>query len=111
MEASLRAEVQRLVRDLACGRYAEIVADRRVGRLQEDELRSAVEDYGRTLVELPDEAWASVDEYPISGETDACALDVPLWTTEEGRSDLTLSLTATRRGEGYVLVIDDLHVL
>jgi hypothetical protein len=29
---------------------------------------------------------------------------------EEGRSDLTLSLTTTKRGNSYDVTIDDLHV-
>ncbi|WP_422652961.1 DUF7668 domain-containing protein [Archangium sp.] len=35
----------------------------------------------------------------------------PLWTREEGRSDLTLSVTAIKQGETYTVEVDDLHVL
>jgi hypothetical protein len=52
-----------------------------------------------------------VDVYDQGEHADSLALDVPLWTSEEGRSDLTLSLTATKRGGDYELEIDDLHVL
>jgi hypothetical protein len=107
----LMAQVQRLIEDLAAGRYAEIAADGRSGRLTEAELRTAVEEYGRTLVPWPDDIEMIVDAYEQPSFQDAVALDVPLWTQEEGRSDLTLSLTAIKRGDTYTVEVDDLHVL
>jgi hypothetical protein len=42
----------------------------------------------------------------------AWALDVNLWTEEEGVSDLTLQIRATdSHGEYYSVAIEDLHVL
>jgi hypothetical protein len=35
----------------------------------------------------------------------------PLWSREEGRSDLTLELTISRDGGRWNVEIDDLHVL
>ncbi|WP_257446096.1 DUF7668 domain-containing protein [Archangium lipolyticum] len=107
----LMAQVRRLIKDLAAGRYAEIAADGRAGRLSEAELRAAVEEYGRTLVPLPDDVDMIVDVYEQPSHPDAVTLDVPLWTQEEGRSDLTLSLTAIKQGETYTVEVDDLHVL
>lgn len=111
MEPVLQEEIRRLVDDLAAGRFSEIVADGRCGRLSDQELRTAINDYGRTLRSLPDEAWAEVDTFPQDDDPDVLAVDVPIWTYEEGRSDLTLSLTAKRRKGGYTLAIDDLHVM
>lgn len=110
MDKSLRDEVEHLVRDLAAGSFDAIGADGRAGRLTAAELRGAVEQYGRTLVPLPTEAWELVELYPAAAG-DGVALDVPLWTAEEGRSDLTLSLSAVRDGAEFRLSIDDLHVL
>lgn len=39
------------------------------------------------------------------------AVDVPLWTAEEGRSDLTLSLTVHDRDGSVEIAVDDLRVL
>lgn len=111
MDMKWMAQVRRLIEDLAAGRYAEIAADGRAGRLTEAELRTAVEVYGRTLVPLPEDVEMIVDVYEQSSHPDAVALDVPLWTQEEGRSDLTLSLTAIKQGETYTVEVDDLHVL
>jgi hypothetical protein len=36
---------------------------------------------------------------------------VPLWTAEEGRSDLSLELSAIPIDGGHRFEIDDLHVL
>jgi hypothetical protein len=107
----LMAQVRRLIEDLAAGRYAEIAADGRAGRLTAAELKTAVEEYGRTLVALPDDVELIVDVYEQPSPPGAVTFDVPLWTQEEGRSDLTLSLTAIKQGETYTVEVDDLHVL
>ncbi len=38
-------------------------------------------------------------------------IDVPLWTIEEGMSDLTLSLELIYEGDNEKLQMSDLHVL
>ena len=111
MDMKLMAQVRRLIDDLAAGRYAELAADGRAGRLTETELRTAVEEYGRTLVPFPDDIEMIADVYEQPLHPDVVTLDVPLWTQEEGRSDLTLSLTAIKQGETYTVEVDDLHVL
>ncbi|MFY0527906.1 DUF7668 domain-containing protein [Archangium gephyra] len=111
MDVKLMVQVRRLIEDLAAGRYAAIAADGRAGRLTEAELRTAVEQYGRTLVPLPADGERLVDIYEQTSQPDAVTLDVPLWTREEGRSDLTLSVMAIKQGETYTVEVDDLHVL
>jgi len=111
MDMKLMGQVRRLIEDLAAGRYAELAADGRAGRLTEAELRTAVEQYGRTLVPLPEHGERLVEAYEHASQQDAVTLDVPLWTQEEGRSDLTLSVTALKQGETYTVEVDDLHVL
>jgi len=111
VDMRLMDQVRRLIEDLAAGRYAEIAADGRAGRLTEAELRTAVEQYGRTLVPLPADGEKLVDIYEQTSQRETLSLDVPLWTREEGRSDLTLSVTATKQGDTYTVEVDDLHVL
>jgi hypothetical protein len=111
MNSELRGLIQRLIDDIAAGRFRLLEADGRIGRLTGDELREAVATYGRTIVSLPDVGWGLVDEYSIDGKPDEVSLDIPLWTIEEGRSDLTLSVSCKRRGETVSVAIDDLHVL
>jgi hypothetical protein len=111
VDMKLMGQVRRLIEDLAAGRYAEIAADGRAGRLTEAELRTAIEQYGRTLVPLPVDGEMLVDIHEQTSQPDTVTLDVPLWTREEGRSDLTLSVTAIKQGETYTVEVDDLHVL
>ncbi len=112
MDTKWMGQVRRLIEDLAAGRYAEIAADGRAGRLTEAELRTAVEQYGRTLVPLPADGERLVDIHEQTSQpADTVTLDVPLWTREEGRSDLTLSVTAIKLGDTYTVEVDDLHVL
>lgn len=111
LEPDLLDVVRELVVDLADGRFDKVVADGRAGRLSITELRSAIRDYGRTLVPLSDEALHRIDVYPRDLDLKRSSLDVPLWTAEEGRSDLTLQLDATREGSTYRVQITDLHVL
>lgn len=80
MDVKLMGQVRRLVEELAAGRYAELAADGRAGRLTEAELRTAVEQYGRTLVPLPADGEVFVDVYEQASQPDAVTLDVPLWT-------------------------------
>jgi hypothetical protein len=107
------AVVREIVEQLAAGKYAEL--ERRTGgvRLSAGELATAVATYRRRLVAPKDGAEMELDVVPIRGaEPKAWSVDVPLWTEEEGRSDLTLQLTIRPGRAGvFVVEIDDLHVL
>lgn len=102
--------VRQVLAMLVAGSYDELVSSTPGSRVSAGELRGAVDDYGHTLV-MPRDAsgrnWLKVDCSP-----DVWSVDVPLFTAEEGRSDLTLSLTIHQLGDGlYRAEIDDLHVL
>jgi hypothetical protein len=109
-DSDLRDVIQLLVEDIAAGRYHLLEADGRIGRLRAEHLQEVVANYGRTIVSLPDVGWGLVDEYPIDGHPNEVSLDIPLWTTEEGRSDLTLSVSCRRYGQTVSVAIDDLRV-
>lgn len=76
-------------------------------------MAKAVQQYGRTLVRPPDEAYENIDA--IEGERDgkkAYAVDFPVWTVEEGRSDLEMQLTLIEVMDGvYGVELDDIRVL
>ena len=84
------------------------------GRLLSAELlQKAVEEYGRTLVEPPESAWEELDAVEVPGiEPPTFHVVFPMWTQEEGISDLTLEL---RLVEAYPAAFEtevvDLHVL
>ena len=54
-----------------------------------------------------------IDSIPVqNAQPLAWSVVVPLFTREEGRSDLSLELTVTELQEGSVgIQVDDLHVL
>jgi hypothetical protein len=66
---------------------------------------------GATIVPLPDEAWAQADAGPVDARPGQWWVVVPLWTREEGRSDLSLEATITEPSGKISVVIDNIHVL
>jgi hypothetical protein len=82
-------------------------------RLDAEALKRAVADYGRTLVPPGAGWWDLVDVTPIRDSApQAYHVAAPLWSIEEGRSDLTLELRLTEVApEAYDSEILDLHVL
>ena len=103
--------IRSLVETLVKGQFDQLERDGRSGRLFSHELKEALQAYGRTLIALPDEAFRLAEVYPVTGQNATWAVDVPLWTAEEGRSDLTLSVTVSDSQDGVRLEIDDLHTL
>lgn len=103
--------IRELVEDLVSGDYSRIQLDGRIGRLTVNELERVISSYGRTLTRLPEDALDIADIYPVEGSAGLAAIEVPLWTVEEGRSDLILSLTLNESMGEPTVSIDDLHVL
>jgi hypothetical protein len=102
--------LRQLVHDLVVGMFDQLERDGRAGRVTAEELERVVRDYGRTLVDPPEESFATAEAYQVD-EGAEWAVDMDLWTQEEGRSDLTLSVTAWVQGESVQVAIDDLRVL
>ena len=111
VETKFIEPIRSLVDTLVQGHFDQLEHDGRSGRLSAHELQEALHAYGRTLITLPDEAFRLTEAYPVAGQYATWAVDVPLWTAEEGRSDLTLSLTVCDDQKGVHLEIDDLHTL
>jgi len=70
-------------------------------------VRDYVEDYGETLVALPEASWDSSVCIWYGKHWDAM---VDLWTEGEGRSDLVLSVRVYPRGEDYLIEVDMVYV-
>jgi hypothetical protein len=105
--------VRDVIANLARGEYAAVERRSAGVRLSAQELATAVVQYGRHLIPAPTEEPLPLDVVAILGsEPAAWSVDTPLWTAEEGRSDLTLQLTVRVEPEGgYQIQVDDLHVL
>jgi hypothetical protein len=66
-----------------------------------------IENYGETLVELPDETWDSSVCIWVGDRWDAL---VDLWTSAEGRSDLVLSARIRESDMGFHIQIHMVYV-
>ncbi len=112
MAAALRDPVRRIVEALAAKDYSQAATITNGIRLPEDQIRGAIEDYGRTLVMPPDDAFDDMDVVQVTGATPSqWSVRMSLWTEEEGRSDLSIELTLKESGGDFVVELDDLHVL
>ena len=69
--------------------------------------QSYIEDYGATLVELPDETWESSVCIWTGSHWDAL---IDLWTQEEGRSDLVLGAHVAEGRPGFSFKIHMVYV-
>lgn len=112
MHEELQKQIGSLLRLLAEGQYDEIEKVTNGVRLPAEQIRSAVEQYGRTLVQPPSEAYELMDVVEVkSAEPPRWSITMPLWTKEEGRSDLSLEVTVIKEPSKFVLELDDIHVL
>lgn len=110
LPAAAEEMIRKLIECLVMKDY-QALADRGwLGRLTIRELSGAVSDYGRQLILPPKDLLQRIDVYELN-DGSGWSLDVPVWTAEEGLSDLTLSLDLKAEGDELELGISDLHVL
>jgi hypothetical protein len=109
IEVCVRTFVDLLVRS----EYETIERMTRGHRMSSGEIAAAVQEYGRRLVP-PDEAawWPLVEVLPVRSEPAQFHVVVPLWTEEEGRSDLSAELWLEELSPAvYAPTLLDVHVL
>lgn len=108
----LHETVRLVIRHLVDGRYHELELLTGGERLPAVEMAEAVTEYGRELVMPPLASQQYLDVVEIDGShPPSWSVVCPLWTREEGRSDLSIELTLTRHGCGFRIVLDGIHVL
>ena len=108
----IRSAVRVLVKQLVAGEYDALVAGVKESRLSSEDMRQCVEQYGRTLVLPLDLACSELDIVEgVDADTPTWSVRMPLWTREEGKSDLVLELTTYLGNSGTEIELDDLHVL
>jgi hypothetical protein len=103
--------VNQVVALLASHEYEQLEIITCGHRLSAEEMRAAILEYGRTLISLPDDALGLIN-YIECQDLSGWSVVVPLFTREEGRSDLSLELSLVGKGlDDYDVQIDDIHVL
>lgn len=103
----LKLALTELVTALAEHAYERIVIRQWMGRVNAADLDRVIAKYGATLVRPPDNFIDLSDVFPLS-DGSGVVIDIPLWTQEEGRSDLTISVLVTLPYE--TISINDLRV-
>lgn len=105
--------IGQLVAQLAAGHYEELIRCAPQSRISAQEMEAAVKEYGRRLLPLPLSAYKLIDYVAVHNATPAkWSVVVPLFTEEEGRSDLSLELSMVEvTHDKYEVQVDDIHVL
>lgn len=99
---------------LARGEYEAIAKMGLGGSLSPIEIEFGVSEYPCKLIAPPEEAYQEIRIYDADFERAdgfRCLVEFPLWTVEEGRSDLFLLLSLyEKQGDYYGFTFDDLDV-
>jgi hypothetical protein len=81
-------------------------------RLTAADIERVIEVYGRSTVMSPENADRYIDAVAIKGCLEPTwSVLAPIWTLEEGHSDLTLDLTITVKSPHPDVELNDLHVI
>jgi hypothetical protein len=108
----LRSLTRDLVSQLVHGEYQSVVRQCAKSRLTSDDLRAVISGYGRKLALPPANAYDDLDVVQVKDAViPTWSVRAPLWTEEEGRSDLTLELTIAAGSDPPSIELDDLEVL
>lgn len=109
VEATVRTVVDLLVRR----EYEAVERMTHGDGMSAREIEAAISEYGRILVRPdPAEWWPLVEITPVTVERGKLHVAAPLWTAEEGRSDLTLELWLNEFApELYRAALFRIHVL
>ena len=99
---------------IAVADYAGLIRFSSSSRLNTDDIQKVISDYGRTPTDPESISFQSLD---IIEQTDSTpprwSINCPIFTQEEGPSDLTLQMTFIdgSASDHYSVELDDLHVL
>jgi hypothetical protein len=112
MDSRFISAVRELVQLLVACQYEEIARLTHRERLDSKSIENAIREYGRKLIMPPPEKFDQLDVVEVrNGGEPRWSVRMPLWTQEEGSSDLSIELTVIKRKNEYVVELDDIHVL
>lgn len=110
IDKSIELEIIDLMDALVHGNFDKISAKNWYGRLNRPDIEARLAEYCNTLALPPAFFVEKIDSYEYN-DGSGLALNVPLWTKEEGMSDLTLSLELLYSETKAKLQMKDLRVL
>lgn len=110
MSFRFTSAIRGVVEQLSNGEYDALLSQV-TSRASKEDLIRTIQEYGRTLVPPPDDAYESLDVISVdSADLPTWSVWIPLWTSEEGRSDLTLEMTIIEANGQLAIELDDLRV-
>ena len=89
------------------GLMPDVVGVRPITAVDAARIASAIQDYGATLVSLPEDTWNSSVCQWMLGYWDVL---IDLFTVEEGASDLVLTARVWEEDAGYAFEVRSVHV-
>jgi hypothetical protein len=112
MKEKIKSIVWQIIALLVGGDFQRIVELTKGVRMSSEDIKAALEDYGRILITPPQNAFDLLDIVEVkNSRIRQFSIRMPLWTREEGRSDLTLELTLKASDDNLDVELDDIHVL
>lgn len=103
--------IQSLLDQIIAGNFKELESDGRSGRLSALGIEKAIINYGNKLVPIPLKVLESTEVIRVDSSDELWAVDIDLWTDEQGKSDLTLSLWVRIANGEITSEILDVHVM
>ncbi|MHB1641924.1 DUF7668 domain-containing protein [Acidithiobacillus sp.] len=109
MNDQIKETVRFIVNALSVGDMQSLVRQKLLNPDEMDGTLEVIHQYNKHMIAIPPEGWALVDVYccsqpgHINGQKDVYDIDIPLWTEEEGRSDLMLKINVNH---GFVKILD-----
>lgn len=112
MNEQLKEPIRQVLALLVAGKYTELETLTHGTRLSAKEMATAVADYRRTLVMPPEDGFRLMNVIEVlNARPKRWSIAMPVWTREEGRSDLTVEMTVIEQENGFSVELDDIHVL
>ncbi len=112
MNEQLKEPVRQVLALLVAGKYSELETLTHGVRFNAKEIATAVADYRRKLVLPPENGFGLMNVVEVkNAQPKRWSIAMPLWTQEEGRSDLTVEMTVIEQQNGVAVELDDIHVL
>jgi len=103
----LRLIVVQIITLLVGAQYRQIEGLTHGITMSAEEIQTAISEYGRTLILPSSDAYELLDVIRANNVgLEQYSVRMPLWTQEEGRSDLTLELTVKIVGENVEVALD-----
>jgi len=106
----LKEIVSGILKLLSEKNYIELEKQSKGIRLSAADMEEAIKEYDCQLVMPPLDAYELMNVVKIMGG-DSWYVVMPLWSQDEGESDLSIELTIVKESDNFIFEIENIHVL